>query len=84
MHIYEKYGRGVLVVQVVVIVSSEISSCAAGVGLSACCIGEPEVGSEAARLLEGLTEHLVLLDVVIRHGPIKCKFNDTKSSIYNS
>ena len=73
-----------LVVQIVVIVSSEISSCAAGIGLSACCIGEPEVGSEATRLLKGLTEHLVLLDVIVRHGPKKSKFDNNKLSIHNS
>lgn len=28
----------------------------------------PEVGSEAAALLQGLREHLVLADVVVGHG----------------
>ena len=32
-------------------------------------VGEAEVVAEAAGLLEGLGEHLVLLDVVVGHGP---------------
>ena len=32
-------------------------------------VGEAEVVPEATGLLEGLGEHLVLLDVVVRHGP---------------
>ena len=32
-------------------------------------VGEAEVIAETAGLLEGLGEHLVLLDVVVRHGP---------------
>ena len=30
-------------------------------------IREPEVGSKSSGLLEGLAEHLVLLDIIIRH-----------------
>ena len=34
-------------------------------------VGEPEVGAEPSGLLESLAEHLVFLDIVVRHGPNK-------------
>ncbi len=63
-----------LAVQVVIFVVGEVGIAAAAGGtaaaaLSAGLVGEAEIGAEAAGLLERLAEHLVLLDVVVRHRP---------------
>ena len=55
----------ILVVEVVVIIGSEVPARAARVGLSTGLVREPEVGSEPTGLLQSLTEHLVLLDIVV-------------------
>ena len=57
-----------LVVKVVLVIVGKVVGtllCALAAGL----VREPEVGAEATRLLQSLGEHLVLLDVVIGHGP---------------
>ena len=58
-----------LAVEVVVIILVEVSlarSPCRGAS-SSLSIREPEVGSKSSGLLEGLAEHLVLLDIIVRH-----------------
>ena len=57
-----------LAVQVIVIVIVEVPpGRASSRGGAGAAVREPEVGPEAAGLLQRLAEHLVLLDVIVRH-----------------
>lgn len=57
-----------VVVSIVFEVGSGVAASAGASGSSGAAVGEPEVVSESSGLLEGLGEHLVLLDVLIGHG----------------
>ena len=66
-----------LTVKVIIIVLGKVASLASLRGSAASCtVGEAEVVAEATCLLQGLAEHLVLLDIIVRHGPVGERFED--------
>merc|ERR1719278_1163060 len=66
-----KKGEGLhLTVEVVVVIIIEVPlALSTSLSSSSLAVREPEVVPEAPGLLESLTEHLVLLDVVVGDGP---------------
>jgi len=68
-----------LTVKIVVIIIGEVALASRSWSTAAGSVREAEVVAEATCLLQSLTEHLVLLDIIVRHRPRE-KNSSTKIS----